>query len=212
MAQVCQASAAVNFIDSMNKTNVTEGNLLQAVNQTFSNQTYADQELVQGPTLNMMGSAVSISNMTFMQGIYQLGPNYTMANISPFVDGIIANGIIATYPVQLPKADLSSTISSNNGTMLMMVSFTVPSSYTTSSGDYPLYDDVNVIRGIDSEVRSETGTPISVYVTGDAAIAADQQSGSSNDMHCLLKFDHHLYDHRSDGRSVQVGPWTVPSS
>ena len=46
----------------------------------------------------------------------------------------------------------------------------------------PLVQDVHIIRDIASEIRSETGSTIIVYVTGDAAISSDMKASSTNDM------------------------------
>ena len=107
---------------------------------------------------------------------------YTSANAAQLANSVVSNGTVYTYPIQLSSSIVSQLISTNNKTMLMTVDFTVSSSYADSNGNKPLIQDVSSIRNIITSLKSQMGTNVVTYVTGDAAITADLQTSSASDM------------------------------
>ncbi len=159
-----------------------------AVLAGFNTTTFSDQARVHALALNMVGSMAAITNGTFLQQVYELGPSYSPSSVSAYARSVIANGTLATYPVTIPDQLTTNFVSSNNKTMLFLVTFTVASDYTTASGEKPLVDDVQVLRNMLSTLRSDSGTTIVTYVTGDAGMSADMQNSMSKDLLLIEPF------------------------
>jgi RND superfamily putative drug exporter len=155
--------------------------VMYAVLASFDLTSFSNQTKVHGFMLGMIGQMAGVTNMTFLQAVYDL-PTYQYATVHAFDNSIIGNGTLATYPVKLPSQLLSNLVAPNNRTMLFMATFTVTAAYTESTGVKPLVQDVDLIRGIASQIRSETGSTMTVFVTGDAAISSDMETSSMNDM------------------------------
>ena len=147
----------------------------------FSNQSEV-KSAVHAFTMNLVGKTAGITDMTFLQGIYDMGPTYDADEVDAYAHSIVTNGTLSSYPVKVPSTYLSSFVASNHHTMLFMATFSVDSAYATDNGDKPLMDDVNTIRGIISDLKSDTHSSFTTYVTGDAAIATDMQSNSVKDL------------------------------
>ena len=184
-ADYCVNAMASGFFNGLPLSS-SQKQTMMAVVAGFNITNFNDESRVHAFALKMIGSAASISNMTFLQRVYDLGPSYQQEAVSSFVDSVVTNGTLATYPIVIPEQLTSNFVSSNNRTMLVMVSFTVASDYTESDGDKPMIDDVGVLRNIITNLKTETGSSITTYVTGDAAMSADMQTSSSNDMTLIM--------------------------
>ncbi len=156
-----------------------------AVLAGFNLTNYNNGSMVHAFTLATVGSSASITNMTFLEQVYDL-PAYDPATVAGLANSVVSNGTLATYPIKIPAQITSNFVSANNRTMLVMVSFNVTSTYTKANGDKPLTDDVGVLRNIISGLKSSTGQPITTFVTGDAAMTADMQTSSTNDMSLIM--------------------------
>ncbi len=148
----------------------------------FSITNYSNPALIHTVSIGLIGQAASITNTTFLQDVYDIGPTYTSVNAAQLANSVVSNGTVYTYPIQLSSSIVSQLISTNNKTMLMTVDFTVSSSYADSNGNKPLIQDVSSIRNIITSLKSQMGTNVVTYVTGDAAITADLQTSSASDM------------------------------
>ncbi|MDW5562878.1 MAG: MMPL family transporter [Methanomassiliicoccus sp.] len=175
-------SAAQALISSLPADQATAKAMMQGVLQGFNLTNFNDQTHVHAFTLNMIGAAAGITNNTFLQEVYDLGPTYDSGAVKAYASSIIDNGTLDTYPIAIPQELRTGFMSSDNRTMLMMLSFSVASDYVEDNGDKPLLDDVNVLRSIISDLKEETGSDITTYATGEAAISADMQASSTNDM------------------------------
>jgi len=180
-ADHCVASFAPGFITSLLLTS-DEQMIMQSVLASFSTSNFDDQDLIHTFALGAIGQMASVTNMTFLQEVYDLGPSYEFGAVDGYIQSVIANGTLDTYPVQIPDTYASSLISTNGKTMLISMSFSVSSDYVESNGDKPMLDDVKVIRGLINDAKSETGIEMTTYVTGEAAISADVEASSTNDM------------------------------
>jgi putative drug exporter of the RND superfamily len=156
-----------------------------AVLAGFNLTNYNNGSMVHAFTLATVGSSASITNMTFLEQVYDL-PAYDPATVAGLANSVVSTGTLATYPIKIPAQITSNFVSANNRTMLVMVSFNVTSSYTKADGDKPLTDDVGVLRNIISGLKTSTGQPITTFVTGDAAMTADMQTSSTNDMSLIM--------------------------
>ncbi|MDD1743045.1 MAG: MMPL family transporter, partial [Methanomassiliicoccales archaeon] len=156
--------------------------VMMAVVNSFNLTSFNNPAAVHNFTLGMISQASAITDMVFLQGVYDLGPSYGQSAVDAYVSSVISNGTLATYPVQVPTQYLASLVSTGNRTMLLTLSFSVAGDYVTPDGARPMYDNVNVVRGLIGQVNSETGNAMTAHVTGDAAISADMMSGSMGDV------------------------------
>lgn len=184
-ATVCVQAVAPVVINSLPADQEQTKQMMLAVVNTFNLTDYNDQAMVHSFTLSMVGSMASITNMTFLQQVYDLGPAYNASAVNVYSQSVISNGTLATYPYAMPSQLVSNFVSSNNKTMLMMVTFSVSAGYTETNGDKPLLDDVNALRDIISSLKASTGSTITTYVTGEAAISSDMEASSLNDMRLI---------------------------
>ena len=134
--------------------------------------------------LGVLGSQVKVTNMTFMQKVYELGPSPSGANVTALASQVVHEGTIGNYPISLPAGVTNSFLSADNNAMLLLVSFSKSSGYTESSGAKPIEDNVKVVRQI---VRLAEGgnQGLKVYVTGEAPISADLSNMAGNDLQLI---------------------------
>ncbi len=184
---MARATTAVNaaapaFIGGLPAEQAQAKALMTAVLGTFSLTTFDNQTLVHSFTLNTIGSSAGITNATFLQEVYDLGPVYEAAEVSTYSRSIVENGTLATYPIPIPEELTSNFVSSNNQTMLFMTTFDVTSDYAEENGDKPMLINVDVLRDKIAAVKASTGSTLNTYVTGDAAISADMEESSNKDL------------------------------
>lgn len=160
----------------------TEEAVMTSVLNRFDLSTFSDSNIVHNFTLQMVGSMAGISNMTFMQDVYELGPDYNDTEVGAYVNSIVTNETINTYPVTLSDTLLNGFVSPSNKTMLMVLSFSIDASYMDDDGNYVLLKTVNDVRSIVSNTTDTSGYDVDAYVTGAAAISADMKESSANDM------------------------------
>ena len=182
-ANYCIGSVAPGFIAALPAPMTEEEKqVMYAVLASFDLTSFTNQTKIHGFMLGLIGQMAGVTNMTFLQAVYDHGPTYQYATVHAFDNSIIGNGTLATYPVKLPSQLLSNFVAPNNRTMLFIATFTVSSAYTENNGVKPLVQDVNFIRDIASQIKSETGSTMTVFVTGDAAISSDMETSSMKDM------------------------------
>lgn len=189
---MARATASVNmvapgFIASL-PVSEEEKQVMTAVLHSFDLTDFNDPLAVHGFTMGMISQATKITNMTFLQQVYDLGPSYTTGAVAAYVDGVISSGTLATYPVRVPTEYLASLVSPNNKTMLITLSFSVSADYVTANGFRPMFENVDVARSLIGEVNAQTGNAMTAFVTGDAAISADMMTSSMEDMELIEPF------------------------
>ena len=180
-ADQCINAVAPTYISSLPLPEEQQ-QVMMAVLASFDLTNFDDQTMVHGFTLSMISQASTIENMTFLQEVYDLGPSYDPAVVNSYSMSVIENGTLATYPVQVPPQYLANLVSPSNGTMLVSLTFDISSTYTTSDGDKPMLDNVAIVRGIVDDAKVASGVDMTTYVTGGAAISADMEASSTNDM------------------------------
>jgi uncharacterized membrane protein YdfJ with MMPL/SSD domain len=190
---MARANASVNavaptFINSLPDDQAETKAILMTVLEGFNLTNFEDTALAHSYALNMIGSAASISNTTFLQQVYDLGPSYSAPAVHAFTQDIVSNETLATYPITMPEQLVTNFVSSNNQTMLLMTTFSVAADYVEENGDKPLMDNVNILRNEINSLKASTGSEITTYVTGDAAISADMEASSTNDMAMIEPF------------------------
>jgi len=179
-ATSCVNAVAPTFINNLPDQQTKA--LMMAVLNGFDLTSFNNQTIIRSFALNTIGSAAGITNMTFLQEVYALGPVYEAAEINEYSQNIIKNGTLATYPIPIPEQLASNFVSSTNNTMLLMTTFDVGAEYTEDNGDKPMLENVNLLRDKIAAVKESTGSPLNTYVTGDAAISSDMQASSEKDL------------------------------
>lgn len=179
-ATVCVNAVAPTVINSLPDQQAKA--IMMSVLNGFDLTSFNNQTIIRSFALNTIGSAAGITNMTFLQEVYDLGPVYEAAEISEYSQNIIKTGTLATYPIPIPEQLASNFVSSTNNTMLLMTTFDVGAEYTEDNGDKPMLDNVNLLRDKIAAVKESTGSTLSTYVTGDAAISSDMQASSEKDL------------------------------
>jgi len=159
-----------------------QAQVMLAVQSGFDMTTFQDKARVHGFALNMVGSAANITNATFLQGVYELGPIYQQQAVDDYARSLVASTPLTELPVPLPEELLNNFVSPNGRTMLLMLSFSVSSAYVEDDGFNPMMNNVVVARTTLAQLTAETGAPVTTYVTGDAAISEDMRASSENDM------------------------------
>ncbi len=177
----CVNDTAPAFISAL-PVAAAEKQVMLGVVSNFDLGTFSNQTLVHAFTLRIVGAAASISNMTFMQEMYALGPDYDPQAVAAEANSIVSTGTLATFPVEMPQKLVTSFVSSSNQTMLMMLSFSKAANYTDDQGHKPVMEDADKIRAVIGDIRSETGSSITTYVTGEGAISQDMSVASKADM------------------------------
>lgn len=170
------------FIDQAGFPEDSEEYLLfVTLTDRFGPSNYTDPAIIHNVTLDVIDEQANIGNLSFLQTVYDLGPDPSEENITEFAWDIVLNGSIATYPIQLPEGVRQSFVSDDNGTMLVIVSFTRDSTFREADGSEPIVDNVEIIRLAVRSIES-TNDGLRIYVTGDAPITADMSKMTDEDL------------------------------
>ena len=160
------------------------GILIEALHGNFTAYNYADSSIQHTFLLGMLGGQVRVTNMTFMQKVYEIGPSPSNVNVTALASQVVHEGTIGNYPISLPAGVTNSFLSADNNAMLLLVSFSKSSGYTESSGAKPIEDNVKVVRQIVRQAESGN-QGLKVYVTGEAPISADLSNMAGNDLQLI---------------------------
>ena len=172
---------APSFINGMSIPDEQKGVML-AVLGNFDLTTFNNTNMIHAFALNVVGTAAGIENQTFLQQVYELGSEYSEHEVRSFAHEMVSETSISELPVELPEQLLSSFVSHDNKTMLLMVNFDISATYVNDDGKYPLMENVRAIRAEIASLNKEMTVPGAVYVTGEAAISEDMRASSEADM------------------------------
>jgi len=160
----------------MAQLTVTAGN--------FGLSNYTDYSVLHNFTLKMIGEQAEITNMTFLQEIFDLGPNASAANISALAWKVVREGTVDAYPISLPAGVTKSFIGQAGDSMLLMVSFSKNSGYMEADGSKPIEDNVPIVRGVTRDTEQDN-PGMTIYVTGEVALSADLSHMADNDLQLI---------------------------
>jgi RND superfamily putative drug exporter len=157
---------------------------------SFNLDTFSNQQAIHAFTINTISTYTGISNTTFLEQVYLLGPSPDFIATATLARSIVENGTVYTYPIQLPSQYLTNFISPDNGTMLFMALFTKDDGYSEKDGTKPIYQNVNYIRDIINNIRGTQPqyNDITTYVTGGAAMSQDVETSSFQDLQLIEPF------------------------
>jgi RND superfamily putative drug exporter len=153
-----------------------------AVIDAFSLETFSNDSLIHSFTLSIIASFAGIDDVYFLEAVYALGPEYGVVESSALADEIVRTRTISEYPVEMPAEYLSSFISIDNSTTLIVLGFSKSSGYM--EGDTkPIVDNVASLRTIATDARTaHLPDSYELYVTGDAALTSDMESSATDDL------------------------------
>ena len=120
------------------------------------------------------------ADLTFVSGIWQLGPTPSAADVVAFAHETVFNHTIDQLPISVPDVFVSRFINTNptsgaaNTTMLMAVSLSVGGS------SHEAENDVRVVRDLIKQ-EQQLAPGYSAYVTGDAALEVDTMDAVATD-------------------------------
>jgi RND superfamily putative drug exporter len=156
--------------------------VMLGVLSTFDMTSYSNTTLVHSYSMSMIALMGGIDDMSFLEDVYALGPEYTFEEVGALARQVVSSGTIAEYPVSLPEEYLASFLSPDNGAMLVVVTFSKDSGYFEGDGK-PIVNNVEVIRGLVAEARaSHLTSDYETFVTGDAALTADMEGSMESEM------------------------------
>ncbi|MEI6796412.1 MAG: MMPL family transporter, partial [Methanomassiliicoccales archaeon] len=161
-----------------------------AVLASFNLNDFMDQVKIHQFTINMMAVSSGITNTTFLQDVYNMGPTPDPWAMWTYSNSVVENGTINTYPIQLPPQYLSNFVGADNKTMLVLVMFTKDDGYAEKNGVKPIVENVNTIRSMISSIKSTQPIYVNIttFVTGTAAMSQDVETSSFNDLALIEPF------------------------
>ncbi len=176
------AYAAPIFIEGMALADDEAALMMTAVMYSFDISTFSNTSMIHSFSLSMISGLSGIENMTFIEEVYSLGPEYDYPEAGALAAQIVAAGSISDYPITIPEEYLSGFVSPDNSTMLIVMSFSKDSNYL-EDGEKPIMLNVGILRDMVSEAKSTyLDDDYKTYVTGDAAISSDMESSMGKEM------------------------------
>lgn len=138
----------------------------------FNITTWSNTTLIHNYMIGTIAAFSGITDMAFLEGVYQLGEQPTPAEIHAFSQGIIENGTFTSYPFQLPSAYQDGLVNETSDVMLIIIGFT----REITDDAMPL--NVAELRDIIQEIKPDT---LEAYVTGDA-LGVDLEDAAKKDI------------------------------
>jgi len=173
--------AAPAFIESLPYPEETKFIMVEVLT-SFDLESYDNETLIHYFSVSTIAAMVGVSDIAFIEQIYQLGPDYSYSEALVLARQIVSTGTLSEYPVSLPDEYLEGFLSPDNSAMLIVLSFSKDSGYT-EEGEEPITANVQVLRDLVKEARdAHLSSEYKVYVTGDAALTADMESSMGDEM------------------------------
>ena len=180
-AEAAIASGAPQFIGLV-QIPVEQKAIMYLVLSSFNMSSYSNLTLIHAFTISTAAALAGVDNLTFMEDIYALGPEYNSTELMVFSRGVVKNNTLYELPVQLPSEYLSSFVSPDDTTTLIILSFSKDSGYMVG-GEKPIVNNVDALRDMVAESRGlYLSSEYKIYVTGDAALTADMESSMGSEL------------------------------
>jgi RND superfamily putative drug exporter len=150
----------------------------------FGLSNYTNASVQHSFMLDMISEQSEITNMTFLQEVYELGANASEANVTSLAWKVVREGTIGNYPIDLPAGVARSLVSEDEDSMLVMVSFTKSSGFREADDSKPVEENVAVVRGVARD--AEAANPnLTIYVTGEVPLNTDMSSMADKDLQLI---------------------------
>lgn len=156
--------------------------IMYAVLASFDLSSFSNLTLIHAFSVSTVAAFAGVDDLTFMEGVYALGPVYTPEELAVFSRSVVATSTLSELPVQLPPEYLSSLVSPDGTTTLIILSFSKDSGYV-EGGEKPILNNVIALREMVSESRAlHLSQEYKTYVTGDAALTADMEKSMMKEL------------------------------
>ncbi len=176
-AKVCVDSIAPSFF-GFNASKPMQGSMAAQLSyevwRNYSITTFTDARIAHAISM-MLVQGMSRIPADFLEKIYALGRAPLNESKSALIERTIKNGTISDYPVQIPSQYLEKLVNAERDTTIISIGFTKP------SDSKEIYKVVDELRRILSDLKNEIGADVKTYVTGGAALNADQEIESQKD-------------------------------
>ena len=146
--------------------------MMTGVWMSFDITTWSNTTLIHNYMIGTVAAFSGITDMAFLESVYQLGEQPTPTEINAFSQGIIESGTYTTYPFQLPSAYQDGLVNETSDVMLIIIGFT----QDVTDDAMPL--NVVEIREIIQDIKPDT---LEAYVTGDA-LGVDLEDAAKSDI------------------------------
>ncbi|MDH3366075.1 MAG: hypothetical protein OEM29_08780, partial [Thermoplasmata archaeon] len=127
--------------------------IMLGVLSAFDIKSYSNMTLLHSYSLSMIASMAGISDLSFLEDVYALGPEYTLEETATLARHIVSSGTISEYPVSLPEEYMAGFLSPDNSALLIVLSFSKESGYM-EDGAKPIVNNVEIVRGLVTEARA----------------------------------------------------------
>ena len=97
----CVNAVAPTFIENL-PSEASSKLFMTSVLGSFNMGNFNNQTVVHAFTVGMISSMAGISNTTFLQEVYDLGPTYNPLDVYLYSRSLINTGTLDTYPVAMP--------------------------------------------------------------------------------------------------------------
>ncbi len=156
--------------------------IMYAVLASFDLSSFTNLTLIHQFSVSTVAAFAGVDNLTFMEEVYALGPEFAPEELAAFSRSVVATSTLPELPVQLPPEYLSSLVSPDNTTTLIVLSFSKDSGYV-EGGEKPIVNNVVDLREMVSESRAlYLSSEYKTYVTGDAALTADMEDSMMSEL------------------------------
>ena len=180
-AEAAIGTAAPLFVEG-NSLPEDQKAIMYAVLASFDLSSFSNLTLVHAFSVSTVATMAGVANLTFMESIYALGPDYTLAELTAFSRSVVATNTLSELPVQLPPEYLSSLVSPDSAATLIILSFSKDPNYY-ENGEKPVVNNVQVLRDMVSEVKANhLSSEYKTFVTGDAALTKDMEASMGNEL------------------------------
>ena len=155
--------------------------IMYAVLGALDLSSFSNSTLIHAFSVSTVATYAGVDNLTFMEEIYALGPEFAAGKVAAFSRDVVKNNTLSELPVQLPPEYFSSLVSADRSATLIVLSFSRDSGYE-EGGEKPIVNNVAILRQMVSESRVHLSSDYRTYVTGDAALTADMEDSMMNEL------------------------------
>jgi len=156
--------------------------IMLGILSVFDLESFTDGTLIHSYSLSAIATMAGISDMSFLEQIHDIGPEYTIESAAALSRQIVAGHVLSEYPVSLPEEYMASFLSEDRHAMLIVLSFSKNSGYIENDLK-PIVGNVEALRTLVREAKTDQLTAeYEVYVTGDAALTADMEESMGDEM------------------------------
>jgi len=180
-AEAAVSTAAPAFIALLDYPDDQKA-IMYAVLASFDLSSFTNLTLIHQFSVSTVAAFAGVDNLTFMEEVYALGPEFAPEELAAFSRSVVASSTLPELPVQLPPEYLSSLVSPDNTTTLIVLSFSKDSGFV-EGGEKPIVNNVVDLREMVSESRAlYLSSEYKTYVTGDAALTADMEDSMMSEL------------------------------